>query len=84
MRTMGARPAIPPKRRDAAVACPQWAYRNRHLVEKPLGLSEGMARRRNPIRKTAVSLLAVFRLAAAADWIKIEQALGRGDCGLSR
>ena len=30
---MGARPAIPPKKTDAPVACPSWAYANRHLVE---------------------------------------------------
>jgi hypothetical protein len=29
---MGARPAIPPKRTDAPVACPDWIYANRHLV----------------------------------------------------
>ena len=30
---MGARPAIPPRRTDAEVACPDWIYANRHLVE---------------------------------------------------
>jgi len=30
---IGARPAIPPKRTDAPVACPSWIYNNRHLVE---------------------------------------------------
>ena len=30
---MGARPAIPPRRTDAPVACPAWIYNNRHLVE---------------------------------------------------
>jgi transposase len=30
---LGARPAIPPKRTDAPVACPEWIYANRHLVE---------------------------------------------------
>src|SRR3954469_8008496 len=30
---LGARPAIPPKRTDAPVACPPWIYANRHLVE---------------------------------------------------
>src|SRR5215210_4222636 len=28
---LGARPAIPPKRTDAPVACPPWIYANRHL-----------------------------------------------------
>jgi transposase len=30
---IGARPAIPPRRTDAPVACPPWIYANRHLVE---------------------------------------------------
>ena len=30
---LGARPAIPPKRTDALVACPDWIYVNRHRVE---------------------------------------------------
>ena len=30
---IGARPAIPPKRTDAPVACPPWIYANRRLVE---------------------------------------------------
>ena len=30
---MGARPAIPPKRTDAPVACPAWIYANRRFVE---------------------------------------------------
>src|SRR4028118_2091219 len=33
IRDLGARPAIPPKRTDAPVACPDWVYANRHLVE---------------------------------------------------
>ena len=30
---IGARPAIPPRRTDAPVACPPWIYANRHLVK---------------------------------------------------
>src|SRR3712207_8823010 len=30
---LGARPAIPPKRTDAPVACPPWIYANRRLIE---------------------------------------------------
>ncbi len=33
IRDIGARPAIPPKRTDAPVACPAWIYANRHLVD---------------------------------------------------
>gem|GEM_PF-3731367 len=32
-RPYGTRPVIPPKRNEAPVACPKWAYRHRHLVE---------------------------------------------------
>ncbi|GJE42724.1 IS5 family transposase ISMex42 [Methylobacterium soli] len=28
--TLGARPAIPPKRNEAPVACPDWIYNNRN------------------------------------------------------
>jgi DDE family transposase len=30
----GARPAIPAKRNEAPVACPDWAYNNRNRVER--------------------------------------------------
>jgi hypothetical protein len=30
---LGARPAIPPKRNEAPVACPDWIYANRNHVE---------------------------------------------------
>src|SRR4029077_5280323 len=30
---IGARPAIPPKRTDPPVACPDWIYNNNRLVE---------------------------------------------------
>jgi transposase len=33
----GARPAVPPKRNEAAVACPDWAYNNRNRVERLWG-----------------------------------------------
>ena len=31
---MGARPAIPPQRHEAPVACPDWIYHNRNKVER--------------------------------------------------
>ena len=33
---LGARPAIPPKRNEAPVACPDYIYSNRNLVERLL------------------------------------------------
>ena len=32
--SMAARPAIPPQRHEAPVACPEWAYTNRNRVER--------------------------------------------------
>ena len=31
---LGARPAIPPKRNEAPVACPDWIYTHRNQVER--------------------------------------------------
>ncbi len=32
--SLGARPAIPPQRHEAPVACPEWIYANRNRVER--------------------------------------------------
>jgi hypothetical protein len=32
--SIGARPAIPPQRHEAPVACPEWIYNNRNVVER--------------------------------------------------
>ena len=67
---LGVRPAIPPKRTDAPVACPEWIYANRHLVENlwaPLKEWRAAATR---YEKTAHSFLGVLCLAATADWLK--------------
>ena len=34
VRDAGARPAIATKRNEAALACPDWSYNNRNLVER--------------------------------------------------
>jgi transposase len=63
-------PAIPPKRTDAPVACPEWIYNNRHLVENLWArLKEGRAVATR-YEKTAHSFLGVLCLAATADWLK--------------
>ena len=67
---MGARPAIPAKRRDAPVACPKWAYRCRHLVENLWARLKEWRAVATRYEKTATSFLAVIHIAAAADWIK--------------
>src|SRR3712207_4224585 len=54
---MGARPAIPPRRTDAPVACPPWIYANRRLLGRgPLGAPQGVARRRQPPRENGTIL----------------------------
>ncbi|KPH85185.1 transposase [Komagataeibacter intermedius AF2] len=72
---MGARSAIPAKRRDGSVACPKWAYRCRHLVENLWARLKEWRAVATRYEKTATSFLAVIHIAAAADWIKPEQAL---------
>lgn len=67
----GSCPVIPLRCKDPVVASPKWPYRPRHLVENLWArLKE---RRAVAIRyeKTAASFLAIFHLAATADWIKI-------------
>ena len=53
---LGARPAIPPKRTDAPVACPDWIYANRRLVENLWARLKGLGhcprpRHRHPLRE---------------------------------
>ena len=49
IRDLGARPAIPPKRTDAPVACPGLDLRQPPPRREPLGAPEGMARGRHPL-----------------------------------
>jgi transposase len=67
---LGARPAIPPKRRDAPVACPEWIYNNRHLVENLWARLKEWRAVATRYEKTAHSFLGVLCLAATADWLK--------------
>ncbi|MFC7555394.1 IS5 family transposase [Pseudoroseomonas wenyumeiae] len=68
---MGARPAIPPKRTDAPVACPAWIYNNRSRVENLWARLKEWRAVATRYEKTATSFLSVLCLAAAADWIKL-------------
>lgn len=70
IRTRGARPAIPPKRRDAPVACPVWIYANRHRVENLRARLKEWRAVATRYEKTAPSFLGVLCLAATADWLK--------------
>ena len=67
---LGARPAIPPQRQEAPVACPAWISNNRNRVERlwtRLKHWRAIAARHE---KTACSFLGVLCLAAALDWLK--------------
>lgn len=66
----GARPAIPTKRNEAAVACPDWAYNNRNVVERLWARLKEWRAVATRYEKTACSFMGVLALAAALDWIK--------------
>src|SRR3954471_16390587 len=66
---LGARPAIPPKRTDAPVACPDWISVNRHRVENLWARLKEWRAVATRYEKTARSFLGVLCLAATADWI---------------
>jgi transposase len=67
---MGARPAIPPKRTDAPVACPPWIYANRRLVENLWARLKEWRAVATRYEKTARSFLGVLHLAATCDWLR--------------
>jgi transposase len=67
--SLGARPAIPSKRNEAAVAWPAWIYHNRNRVERLCNrLKEGRAVATR-YEKTACSFMGVLCMAATMDWI---------------
>jgi transposase len=67
----GTRPAIPPKRNEAPVACPAWVYNNRNLVERLWARLKEWRAVATRYEKTARSYMGVLCLAATFDWIKI-------------
>lgn len=67
---IGARPAIPPRRNEAPVACRDWIYNNRNLVERLWGRLKEWRAVATRYEKTAVSFLGVLHLAAALDWLR--------------
>jgi transposase len=66
----GARPAVPPKRNEAPVACPGWIYVNRNRVERLWARLKEWRAVATRYEKTARSFLGVLCLAATADWLK--------------
>src|SRR3712207_1036343 len=71
IRDTGARPGIPPKRTDAPVACPDWIYANRRLVENLWARLKEWRAVATRYENTARSFLSVLCIAATADWLKV-------------
>lgn len=67
---LGARPAVPAKRNEAPVACPDWIYASRRLVENLWARLKEWRAVATRYEKTARSFLGVLCLAAALDWLK--------------
>ena len=67
---LGSRPAIPTKRNEAPVACPEWVYNNRNQVERLWSRLKEWRAIATRYEKTANSFMGVLCLAAAIDWIK--------------
>jgi transposase len=66
----GSRPAIPTKSNEAAVACPDWIYTNRNMVERLWARPKEWRAVATRYEKTARSYLGVLSLAATLDWLK--------------
>ncbi len=66
---MGARPAIPSKRNETPVTCPDWIYINRNVVERLWARLKEWRPIATRYKKTASSFMGVLCLAAAIEWI---------------
>ena len=67
---MGSRPAIPPQRHEAPVACPEWISHNRNKVERLWARLKEWRAVATRYKKTASSFLGVLSIAAALDWLR--------------
>ena len=67
---MGARPAIPPRRSEASVRCPDFIYVHRNEVERFWGRLKEWRAVATRYEKTARCFKGVLCLAAARDWLK--------------
>ena len=70
IRDLGARPAIPPQRHEALVACPAWIYVNRNRVERLWARLQEWRAVATRYEKTAASFLGVLCSAATLDRLK--------------
>ena len=68
--TLGARPAIPSKKNEAPVACPEWIYANRNQVERLWARLTEWRAVATRYEKTASSFMGVLCLAATLDRLK--------------
>jgi len=68
--SLGARPAIQAKANEASVACPDWIYNNRNVVERLWARLKEWRAVATRYEKTASSFMGVLSLAAAIDWLK--------------
>jgi transposase len=68
--SLGARPAIPSKSHEAPVACPDWIYNNRNVVERLWARLKEWRAVATRYEKTASSFMGILCLAASLDWLK--------------
>jgi transposase len=68
--SIGARPAIPPQHHKAPVACPDWIYNNRNVVERLWARLKEWRAVATRYEKTARSFMGVLCLAAGIVWIR--------------
>ncbi len=68
--SLGARPAIPTRRTEAPVACPDFIYTNRNRVERLWARLKEWRAVATRYEKTARSFMGVLYLAAACDRIR--------------
>ena len=68
--SIGARPAIPTKANETPVACPDWIYNNRNVVERLWARLKEWRAVATRYEKTASSFMGVLCLADAIDWLK--------------
>lgn len=70
IRDIGAKPAIPCRRNEEQLQCPDWIYVNRHRVEQLWARLKEWRAVATRYEKTATSFVGVLCLAATIDWIK--------------
>ena len=70
VRDRGATPAVPAKKNEAPVRCPDWIYVHRNRIERMWGRLKEWRAVATRYEKTARSFMGVLCLAAARDWLK--------------